>query len=45
MDQVCVKHNRKKYGQKLLPLPIEGVDDEDCMPNNTKAVTCLQSWC
>jgi len=42
---MCMKQKRKKYGQKLLPMLIEAVDDEDCMPDNTKAVTCLQYWC
>jgi hypothetical protein len=40
-----MKHKRKKFGHKLLPVLIEAVDDEDCMPDNTKAVTFLQSWC
>ena len=29
----------------FLPMLIEAVDDEDCKPDNTKAVTCLQYWC
>jgi len=40
-----MKHKIILYGHKLLPVLIEAVDDEDCMPDNTKAVTCLQSWC
>jgi len=39
-----MKHKRKKYRHKLLPVLIEAVD-EDCMPDNSKAVICIQSWC
>ena len=33
---MCLKHKRKKYYRKFLPVLIEAVDDEDCMPDNTE---------